>query len=285
MNKSSLSANTLFHFTDKLDNMVNILVNEFAPAYCMESFNYLSDETSPMEIAIPMICFCDIQLSHIRNHIKSYGGYAIGLSKKWGVSKGINPVMYCIPNSFSTEIIKQSIKIINTEAQVLKELESACKCSEDQSICALIEKLKNSTQQINALNVLQFNFTNYMKPYEGCSWSENAFCGDTIRFYDEREWRFIPAPDLLQKAQLPTYLTKEQYLGKNFKNDLNNKMKEVSKLSFKPNDIKYIIVNSQDEILNICNQIDYIKGDRYSQDEIQLLKTRIISTEQIIEDF
>jgi hypothetical protein len=104
MNKSTISANTLFHFTSKLDYITNILTNEFTPRYCMESFGYLNEENNLLEIALPMVCFCDIPLSQIRNHIKNYGGYAIGLLKEWGISNGINPVMYSLPDSLSTQI-------------------------------------------------------------------------------------------------------------------------------------------------------------------------------------
>lgn len=85
VNKTYLSANTLFHFTNNIDNIINILTNEFSPRYCMESFEFLGG--CDLEIAIPMVCFCDIPLSQIKNHIENYGGYAIGLSKEWGGQK------------------------------------------------------------------------------------------------------------------------------------------------------------------------------------------------------
>lgn len=34
-----LSANTLFHFTPSLDNLINILTDEFRPHYCLEDLN------------------------------------------------------------------------------------------------------------------------------------------------------------------------------------------------------------------------------------------------------
>ena len=285
MNKSSLSANTLFHFTSKLDYIINILTNDFTPRYCMESFNYLSVGGNPLEIALPMVCFCDIPLSQIRNHIENYGGYAIGLSKEWGISNGINPVLYSLPNSFSTLIIKQFMEISNNQIQILNEIASTCegKLCIDKNLT--IERLKTSIQEINTSNVLQFNFTNYMKPYEGCAWNMDAFNGDFVRFYDEREWRFVPSPYLLWQNNIPTYLTKDQFLDENLRTNQNHEIGKVATLLFTPNDIKYIIVNSEDEILKICDQIDYIKGDKYSQNQLKLLKTRIISKEQILQDF
>ena len=94
MSKSLLSANTLFHFINSLEHIISILINDFTPRYCIESFYYLGEEDFQPEFALLMVCFCDIPLSQIRNHVEVYGGYAIGLSKEWGIENGINPVMY-----------------------------------------------------------------------------------------------------------------------------------------------------------------------------------------------
>jgi hypothetical protein len=124
-----------------------------------------------------------------------------------------------------------------------------------------------------------------MKPYEGLSWNKDSFSGDTIRFYDEREWRYVPNPYELNNHQKDSYLSKEQFLDIEYRNNLNEQVGKIAKLSFTPNDIKYIIVNSEDEILNMCDQIDFIQGDKYLHNELKLLKTRIISNEQILQDF
>ena len=59
MVNSWLSANTLFHFTNSLENIENILEQEFFPNYSLEVIQTLDIEK---EIAIPMVCFCDIPL-------------------------------------------------------------------------------------------------------------------------------------------------------------------------------------------------------------------------------
>jgi hypothetical protein len=82
-----ISSNTLFHFTDKRENLINILENEFRPHFCLENFNFFAHDMNyreGFEIAIPMVCFCDIPLSQARIHMKHYGEYGIGLSKEWG---------------------------------------------------------------------------------------------------------------------------------------------------------------------------------------------------------
>jgi hypothetical protein len=89
-----LSANSLFHFTNNLENLLSILRNEFWPSYNLERlFN------GQLEIGVPMVCFCDIPLSQVKNHSKYYGEYAIGMKKNWGTKNKINPVFYLCENT------------------------------------------------------------------------------------------------------------------------------------------------------------------------------------------
>lgn len=263
MVNNNLSANTLFHFTNTLDNIINILNNDFHPRYCMENFDFINT----IENAIPMVCFCDIPLSQIRNHIDRYGGYAIGLSKEWGISKGINPIFYVLSDSLAVKKIYEMINVLGTHVNDND--------NDDSEIAA--DLLKS--------NGLIWDFVNYMKPYEGHAWNKDDFAGEHTRFYDEREWSYIPDMDWNDEYNDLWYLTKDEFLDEDIRNKSNKKIQEICKLSFTPNDVKYIIVNSDEEILKLCNEIDTIKGDKYTQNQIKLLKTRIISKEQILSDF
>ncbi|WP_283693851.1 abortive infection system antitoxin AbiGi family protein [Clostridium perfringens] len=121
--------------------------------------------------------------------------------------------------------------------------------------------------------------------YEGNSWNKEKFDGKYTRFYDEREWRYIPDIDVIKKYNIDWFLEKEEFLDYKGRREYNNKISEIIKLSFEPDDIKYIIVNSEDEILDLFRAIDNIKGDKYSLNRINILKTRIISKDQILNDF
>src|SRR5690606_31643375 len=98
----AISANTLFHFTEK-EKLKQILLNDFYPNYCLED---LSNATPPVSIYknayIPMVCFCDLVFSQIKKHIDFYGDYGIGLRKKgWGIERGISPIYYVPEASIS----------------------------------------------------------------------------------------------------------------------------------------------------------------------------------------
>lgn len=97
---SILSPNTLFHFTPSLDSLLGILRDTFYPRYCYDEFDLVdNDAQSFVEDAIPMVCFCDIPLSLLVDHISTYGQYGLGMTKKWGLGKKLNPVIYFNKNS------------------------------------------------------------------------------------------------------------------------------------------------------------------------------------------
>jgi hypothetical protein len=54
----------------------------------------------------PMISFCDIPLALAKDQISKYGSYAIGLSKEWGISNQLNPVIYLESNSIIGFVVR-----------------------------------------------------------------------------------------------------------------------------------------------------------------------------------
>ncbi|MFQ5441298.1 MAG: abortive infection system antitoxin AbiGi family protein [Thermodesulfobacteriota bacterium] len=247
MSNSSISANTLFHFTDSIDNLVEILRNEFSPHYSLENLDpVLGDD---FQIALPMVCFCDIPLSQIHNHIDIYGRYALGLTKDWGKRNGINPVLYTYNG-----------------ATIANHISSLAGQITSDSIGNSIDTLRD--------------FFNFIKPYEGKLWRNGAF-KNGIQFYDEREWRFVPSID--DEDGIKRYLNKEIFLDKTRKDEETQKLKS-KKLSFAPNDIKYIIVDKESEIYDMAIKIEDIKM-KFPLKHVKILVTRIISMEHIKDDF
>jgi len=124
-----ISANTLFHFTDSLDSLINILVNEFHPRFCLEDFTLVFAQRNPpvpdLELAIPMVCFCDLPMSQLQRHLAAYGNYGIGLKKEWGRRNGITPVLYLHHDSLLVSKFGQLIAQLrdgNLQSQFHKSL-------------------------------------------------------------------------------------------------------------------------------------------------------------------
>ena len=110
-----LSPSTLFHFTSK-KGLKGILQNNFKVKYCLEE---IDNDEKPVEIAIPMVSFCNIKISEITEHIEKYGYYGIGLSKEWAFEKNLNPVIYMNSKSSLCSNLLSSIRKIRTAEKII----------------------------------------------------------------------------------------------------------------------------------------------------------------------
>lgn len=262
-----LSGSTLFHFTGDIENLMDILRSGFSPRYCLEEQKQFGIED---EIGIPMISFCDIPLSQIRKHIDYYGKYAIGLTKEWGMRNKISPIMYTIANANSSEMIRKCLKLLLKYS--------------DMDINELINEKNNEDSLLVDLALRQYAFLSFIKIYEGKFWRHGKYLETKVRFYDEREWRYVPLFEEMLKFSIPCRLSKEKFVLDTEKKKADQLLKEYFKITFRPSDIRYIIIEKESEILEIMNKISTIT-DKYSSEELEILKTRIISMEQIINDF
>ena len=244
----NISANTLFHFTREYDTLVKILETKFYPRLCLEQ-NLLFKNKSNNSWAIPMVCFCDIPLSQISEHTSKYGNYAIGIKKDWAKSQGVSPIIYVHENSLvSKTIIEDALNMIDE-----------------------LEKDDNIKRRL----VKYFDVITMMKQYEGFDLKTKK----VIRYYDEREWRYVPPRE--DDDSLNIFL-KTEYDDVDEKGKID-KHNEKYGVSFNPDNINYIIVDKEDEVLKIKKVINDIKGD-FSHKSVELLTTRILSMERIRED-
>ncbi len=259
---SNISANTLFHFTNSISNIESILINEFHPKYCIEDLSIFIPKNifdKKVKFAIPMVSFCDIPLSQIKQHIQCYGCYAIGLSKKWGIKKKISPVIYSCPESNSIAYLKN---IISRAFQR--------KIKPGENACGFLDPVLES-----------FGILYYAKAYR-----EDIYKGKwhkDVIFYNEREWRFVPVNEYHRIDKSPEQVFQKPTYKKIYKKGFENKFSKFP-LSFEPNDVKYIIVSKDSEILAMAKKIDVIRS-KYSDKTKELLKTKIISLQKILEDF
>jgi hypothetical protein len=103
---SNISSNSLFHFTGKRENLIGILQNNIMPRFSQELVPLSLDVANGrFSGAIPMVCFCDISLGQIRDHLSMYGNYGIGMTKEWGIRMGLNPIIYINPDTLLSGII------------------------------------------------------------------------------------------------------------------------------------------------------------------------------------
>lgn len=98
------------------------------------------------------------------------------------------------------------------------------------------------------------------------------------RFYNEREWRFI-LQEHNQKPIVPVFSHKP-----GDKEKLNESINDV-RVEFAVNHITYIIVKTIDEIEIAINAIRNFYNDKCTSKQLDILLSKIISVEQIKNDF
>jgi hypothetical protein len=244
-----LSSNTLIHFTENKENLMGILSDNFKLFYCKETIILDEKENT---FLVPMVSFCDIPLSEVKDHISKYGNYGIGLTKDWGKRNGLNPVLYVAQKSMVSKNIR---KVINHHAKNITGID-----------------LNEANEEIkSALDIIR-----YMKNYEGTLKRENEL-RENYRFSDEREWRFVP--DFSPDYEMLIPMKDSQLKRDNANFSISN-----IRLEFEPNDIRYIIINEDSEIPEFIRHLRDSKGHKYSYHDIEMVKTRIFTAEQIKTD-
>lgn len=288
----NLSSKNLFHFTNE-EFLKKILERGFYAMYCREEIFNTVFAKKQQSHYIPMVSFCNIPLTMIKDHCKLYGSYGIGLTNKWGRRNKINPVLYSYRNSTLMEIYNKSQKGYTV---LLKELEIILKPAIKDPIQRrklILDKIGKPLRE-NLVESLLF-----LKPLRG----KNKH-GETTFFYDEKEWRYIPmfnkrmhrmynlmiAHDKLTKGEVDFRYKNRIKIKIPIKGviQLNKKILsetiqfiESYKLSFEPDDIKFIILKRDNEIPNMINHLGLI----FKKEEVKILTTKIITLQQLNEDF
>lgn len=249
-----ISSNALFHFTLSMEDIAGILENGFSARFCLENYSNLFDASNDgFTMAFPMVCFCDLPISQLRSHMDFYGSYGLGMKKEWGIKNGISPVMYMLPGSDTAGYIGRLLGYVDDLA--------------DKDGTAVFRKcLRSVIRQI--------------KLYEG--FVEKDGQQVSKRFYDEREWRWVPYVTENENSDLLS-------LSRNTYNTLRvrqayEKTSDAVHLTFDPEDIDYIIVSQESEILQVIESVEKF-GQGYDENTVKILTTRIISAESIRSDF
>ena len=242
-------SSTLFHFTKSNEALKLVLKNGLWPRYCLEDIDWLSIDNLKF-VAFPMVCFCDIPLSRIDEHVKFYGEFGVGLTKEWAMTNGLTPVHYVSPNS---EIPNAYISLVNILATDDGE--------EDASN--------------GGWDYLRYILA-HAKPIEG-----NMVVGSELiekDFHQESEWRYIAKHD-----DVNGFISKSDFEKEELVAGRNNETKKNCMLKFSPKDIKYIFVKTDSYIPEIINFIQ-AEMDQYPSSDLKVLMSRVISLESISGD-
>ena len=253
---STIQPDTLFNFMKKVDWLIEIIQNKMIPPrYCVEDITYLQIDGID-KVAYPMKCFCDINLHKLQEHIGWYGACGIAFSKQWGMEKGIQPLHYINPQS---SLRKDFTEVFNSTIQTESKRQSE-----------LQRKLKSYL-----LHELM-----YYKPYSGFFENRNTSEKSYKCFTDECEWRYLPNVDFLDYEQIIIY----DELNKDYIDNCNAALKTVREVSlqFDYKDIKYLIVENDDDYIKLVDAIIHLPIRR---NEKYWLSSKIIVWDKSKGDF
>lgn len=269
-----LSSATLFHFTRSLETLRKILGGGFKPFYSSEDLTMFGVSECP---GIPLVSFCDIPLSQAKRHVADYGRYAIGLKKKWGMTRNISPVHYIYEGSMCARVIAEIYQSLPREAFYVD-----CTC-----------------MKFNTRTAMFF----YGKPYRGQLRRKDTATGEIVdkgevSFYDEREWRYVPFADQTIKgveegpADVRAMLSEREYAKSEMLDQASTSLHNHYRLKFGAEDARYLIVDNEAEIPELVDFIYSVRGNYENSelgscplDEKKRLTTRVISMQQIEQDF
>ena len=234
--KRKLSTDELFHFT-KFEHLLGIINYGFQPRYVLEhTFLSWKFPSTPATVEfIPMVSFCDIPLSMVDEHIGKYGTCAIGLAKEWGEQFGVNPVIYVNTNS----IVGDAIAALGNSFRGYKS--SMIAQGSDVQVFNMISQFMIALREIDY----------FVKQYERKE-DQRFFINETVveikkgRFYDEREWRFVPPNIIGREGYEHWIISIETYMNKDALAEVHKKMERFS-LDFELEDVKYIVCETQEQ--------------------------------------
>lgn len=240
-------SSSLFHFTKSINVLQAVLKAGFWPKYCLEDVQWQNYEGHEF-VAFPMVCFCDIPISRISDHVAFYGSFGIGLTKEWGAKNGLNPVMYFAGDNPVHKAVKSLTQIMHN----------------------LLEPTKES-----GLRDVRYILA-HSKPTSG----RMLVSGEqkVKEFYQESEWRFVPIND-----NIDDHLLFNRFQDHDIVTACNEKTLQFCPLKFLPTDVRYIFVPTDSDIPVIMNFLQ-AELDHYQSADLKVLMSRVTSLESISKD-
>ncbi len=276
---------TLFHFCGDEkkgeDALKSILSSKsFIPSYARE--RVISTKVETPYFFVPMVSFCDFKVHELNLHFTKYGKFGIGLSKTWGIEKGLNPVFYF---SNGSELFPEMWSAIFKVYEIISISDPEIHYKTENLNADNIEALnKIKPDEMNAITrIIASEFPRllklltYAKNYQGELKRDGEELIPDFRFADDREWRYVPkVPDrLVIPENLPNSLTGGKHYGKE---ELNEQIINSSHhLEFGYDDVKFIFVPDEDARLDLISFIETIEKETRETINLLISKITVIS--------
>lgn len=264
---TNVGSDYIFHSTKEFQTICKILSDGFKVQYCREEF--IINSTSYF-IGIPMVSFSDIPISFMGEHTAKYGDYTIVMNKEWAVQNMLNPVVYLQSNSFLAKSIEPFLAIVESDGLIGDiRKEWVLQNDNENKDVVKIERLGDENRQINISAYV--GILSFLKNYKG---NVTLSCGrvfNNYKFYDEREWRYIPSKEqfLEHRISPAQLLSKEEYF---IMKENRHRLGGEIYLPFNLKDVHSIYVTSSFEKTEISKNIKFVCGNNIQDNQLDLLK-------------
>ncbi|MFD2034009.1 abortive infection system antitoxin AbiGi family protein [Belliella marina] len=182
---------------------------------------------------VPMACFCDIPLSLIKEHFDWYGRYGIGIKRTYARKQGVKPVWY-----------------VTSESNLVRNLVK-----------------QESLSEYERKHLLP-----YLKQFLG-NQAYQSGKEKRKKFYDEREWRYIPDNSLV-----------EFFFGLKAQREKRTAMQNGERMKLDLNQVEYIIIEKESDFDKMINEIRKITNGN-KELKFENLIAKIMTAKQIERDF
>ena len=189
---------------------------------------------------LTMKCFCDIPLSKTKVHLDWYGNYGLGIRQETLKKRGVTPVFYVHETSVK-EIIKPLLENPKSEKLV-----------------AFTKKHFGTTYRL---------------------YDDNTYKRTSRKFYDEREWRYVPTNAKLEWFP-KNYGIQEGLMLARKRNEEQPVLQGSIQINFQ--DIEYIIIKDLKDVATIRKALRKKFPDEV---DFELLMTKVLTAKQIKKDF
>jgi len=238
--------NHIFHYTKKYEWLKKILVNGFAPSYCLEEIN-------DTKFFTPMVSFCNIPIRDVGDYMH-YGDYGIGMSVDWAIENNLSPVIYIHENT-PFKNIRDVIYDLSFNQFMNKGIHDIIRKNTNSLVNDYEYPL--SEEQILELNNSSFLLAQFLKNWK------TVYEGNEIITYHEREWRYIPKLDAEKEKRLIAINDEEFSLYAEKKKEKPH-LPERSLLIESVKDMRYIIIENDVERKEIID----ILIKKFTQEEV-----------------
>lgn len=240
---------------------------------------------------IPMVSFCDLPTDRIQEHLSRYGqwcevagrhkAYGIGFSQKWAARNNLKQVSYEYLNN---DISKKYGQVYKRTEKVLEQTIAAYGSNQRTEIYFPPKPIDPDSYWVedNKGNSFPFEIL-YKKPINitRVIWTGGGVIKDKGGYRGESEWRYIPKDACILASYSVNAPSINRMLYDSVEGNLRKAKSEhkgYPNLSFKPEDIEVIVVDSSEDMETLKSDLQIIADKKgWTLEEVLALIEKVMT--------